>query len=77
MPKTNAKTSVRMRTPFALSSLEIIEAKLASCIISRPIRTFRAWDIKRIYHECEGRIEKPRPDDHRLASRGLPIDDKR
>ena len=31
----------------------------------------------RIYDECEGRIEKIRPEDHRLASRGLPSDDKR
>ena len=31
----------------------------------------------RIYHECEGRIEKFRPDDRRFASRGLLSDDKR
>ena len=31
----------------------------------------------RIHQECEGRIEKIRPEDHRLASRGLPSDDKR
>ena len=33
--------------------------------------------IIRIYHECEGGIEKNRPKDHWLASRGLPSDDKR
>ena len=32
--------------------------------------------IIRIYHECEDRIEKSVPEDHRLASRGLPNDDK-
>ena len=32
--------------------------------------------IKRINHECEGGIEKIRHKDHRLASRGLPSDDK-
>ena len=31
----------------------------------------------RIYHEYDGSIEKIRPDDRRLASRGLPSDDKR
>ena len=32
----------------------------------------------RIYHECEGRIEKKiRSEDRRLISRGLPSDDKR
>ena len=31
----------------------------------------------RIFHECEGRIEKIRLEDRRLASRGLPSDDKR
>ena len=30
----------------------------------------------RIYHECEGEIEKIRSEDHRLASRGLSSDDK-
>ena len=30
-----------------------------------------------IHHECEGRIEKICPEDGRLASRGLPSDDKR
>ena len=30
----------------------------------------------RIYHECEGRIEKSRPKDRRWASRGLLSDDK-
>ena len=30
----------------------------------------------RIYHECEGRIKKIRPEDHHLASQGLPSDDK-
>ena len=28
---------------------------------------------KRIHYSCEGRIEKIRPEDRRLASRGLPI----
>ena len=32
--------------------------------------------IIRIYHEREGRIEKIRPEDRRLALRGLPSDDK-
>ena len=32
---------------------------------------------KRIYYECEGRIEKFRPEDHRLSSQGLASDDKR
>ena len=31
----------------------------------------------RIHHECEDRIEKISPEDRRLASRGLPSDDKR
>ena len=31
---------------------------------------------KRIYHECEGRIKKICPEDRRLASQGLPSDDK-
>ena len=30
----------------------------------------------RIHHECEGGIVKIRPNDHRLASRGLPSDEK-
>ena len=30
----------------------------------------------RIYHECEGRIERIRREDRRLASRGLLSDDK-
>ena len=34
-------------------------------------------NIIRIYHEYEGEIEKIRPEDHRLASRGLPSDDTR
>ena len=37
----------------------------------------RMYNTIRIYHECEGRIEKIRPEDHRLASRGLASDDKR
>ena len=32
--------------------------------------------IIRIYHECEGGIVKIRPEDRRLASRGLQSDDK-
>ena len=31
----------------------------------------------RIYHKCEGRIEKIHLEDHRLASGGLLSDDKR
>ena len=30
----------------------------------------------RIYHECEGGIEKNCPEDHQLASQGMPSDDK-
>ena len=32
--------------------------------------------IIRIYHECEGKIEKLHPEDRRLASQGLPSDDE-
>ena len=38
---------------------------------------FLVLEIIRIHHECEGGIEKTRPEDHRLVSRGLPIDNKR
>ena len=38
---------------------------------------FGMSDFIRIHHECEGGIEKIRPEDHLLASRGLPSDDKR
>ena len=37
----------------------------------------RIMIIIRIYHECEGRIEKIRQKDHRLASLGLTNDEKR
>ena len=37
----------------------------------------RSMVIIKICHECEGRIKKIRPEDHRLASRGLQSDDKR
>ena len=33
--------------------------------------------IIRIYHGCDSRIEKIPPEDHRLALRGMPSDDKR
>ena len=47
-----------------------------------PDRDFRCFYpceiiIIRIYHEYEGRIEKSVHRDHRLASQGLPSDDKR
>ena len=31
------------------------------------------WLIINIHQECEGGLEKIRPEDHRLASRGLPM----
>ena len=37
--------------------------------------TYR-WTIIRIYHECEGRIDKSVPRDHRLSSLGKPRDAK-
>ena len=35
------------------------------------------YNNTRIYHECEVGLEKNRPEDHRLTSRGLPSDEKR
>ena len=32
-------------------------------------------NLRRIYHGCEGWIEKISPEDHRLESQGLPSDD--
>ena len=46
--------------------------RLSVCLSSScdKYRLFRVLSHIRIYHECEGRIEKSVPRDHRLSSRG-------
>ena len=48
-----------------------------SCILTLFFKWAKSIQSKiiRIYHECEGRIEKNRLEDRRLTSRGLPSDD--
>ena len=74
---------------FVIRPLESVIAKLPcknATVYQVSVAQFVGWtgtylvintDNIRIYHACEGRIEKIRPKDHRLALRGLPSDDKR
>ena len=69
--KTNQTPEVRpgltTKDVSELFSLPVVKIIIFPCT---PVKTIR------IYHESEGRIEKPVPLDHRLASQGLPSDDK-
>ena len=53
---------------------------IVCCVACYPVWLIQTGIYKvqsvRIYHECESRIEKIPPEDHCLASRGLPSYDK-